>query len=990
MKKPVNSAKSNPLTGPHADPHTDRESAKYDNPIASREHLLDLIKQSDAPMRIEEVAKKLGIKKESDQREALQRRIGAMIRDGQLIENRTQQLVPVDADALIAGKLTAHPDGFGFLITDDDDDIFLNAREMRMALHGDKVVVCVTGTNKRGKREGRIVKVLERANNSIVGRLFLEKGMSFVSPDNKRISQDITIPPDDRAGATHGDMVVAAIVEQPTRKHPPTGKIVEVLGQHLEAGMEIDVALRSRDIPFNWPNDVEDQAAVFSTKVLEEDKLARKDVRPLPLVTIDGADARDFDDAVYCEKTNSGWRLLVAIADVAHYVQPGAPLDKEAIKRGTSVYFPGRVVPMLPEVLSNGLCSLNPEVDRLCMLCEMTLDENAAIKRTRFYNAVMRSHARLTYKQVSEMLTESTSPLRKQYEAVLPHVEALHKLYKVLATSRRKRGVIEFESNETQIIFDDNKKIKEIIPVVRNDAHKLIEECMILANVAAAAYLEQNKIPTLYRVHATPKAEKLEDLRAYLALRGLQLGGGDAPTTMDYAEIMSAIQGRPDQATISTVMLRSMQQAVYQPRNEGHFGLALAQYAHFTSPIRRYPDLLVHRAIKHVLSRNPIEGNFYTTTAMAVLGESCSTTERRAEDASRDVVSWLKCEYMQDHIGEEFDGIVSAVTSFGLFIDLPSMHIEGLVHITSLPKDYYRYEQASLTMTGEKTGRKYQLGDKIRIRVMAVNLEDRKIDFAAADAEVRASSGKDKYKGKKRKDRKGKGKHKKDDKKSGNQQQSEKRDDTHDDKPSGKGHVWKKPLEDKTTDLKGTEGKGPEDKSKPISAEKKRQMKRKQKQQKRDKKRAEAKRKKRQDMHHSSTKAESAEISHAAKRLDAKKSGKSRAVKQNDSASKQAADKHAVAKKAEKATTKKTTAKKTTAKKTTAKKTTAKKATAKKATAKKATAKKTTAKKATAKKATAKKTTAKKTTAKKTTAKKTTAKKKPSGNKSYSKKKRKG
>ena len=962
MKKPVDSAKTHPPT----DQHADRESAKYDNPIASREHLLDVIKEADAPIRIEQLAKKLGIKKETDQREALQRRIGAMIRDGQLIENRTQQLVPVDADALIAGKLTAHPDGFGFLITEDDDDIFLNAREMRMALHGDKVVVCITGTNKRGKREGRIVEVLERANQSIVGRLFLEKGMSFVSPDNKRISQNITIPPDDRAGASHGDMVVAAIVEQPTRKHPPTGKIVEVLGQHLEAGMEIDVALRSRDIPFNWPNSVEDQAAAFSTQVLEEDKLGRKDVRSLPLVTIDGADARDFDDAVYCEKTKSGWRLLVAIADVAHYVQPGAPLDKEAINRGTSVYFPGRVVPMLPEVLSNGLCSLNPEVDRLCMLCEMTLDESGSIKRSRFYNAVMRSHARLTYTQVNEMLTEPDSALRQQYEAVFPDIESLHALYQVLAASRRKRGVIEFESNETRILFDDNKKIKEIIPVVRNDAHKLIEECMILANVAAAAYLEQNKIPTLYRVHATPKAEKLEDLRAFLALRGLQLGGGDSPTTMDYAEIVSAIADRPDQSTISTVLLRSMQQAIYQPRNEGHFGLALAQYAHFTSPIRRYPDLLVHRAIKHVLSRKPIEGNFYTTAAMVVLGESCSTTERRAEDASRDVVSWLKCEYMQDHIGEEFDGVVSAVTSFGLFIDLPSMHIEGLVHITSLPQDYYRYEQASLTMTGEKTGRKYQLGDEIRIRVMAVNLEDRKIDFAAADAEPRKAGGKDRYKGKKHKDKKGKDK-----------------------KYADKKNVWKKSTE-KTSQQQKPDQKEGEDRNssegpKPVNAEYKRQLKRKKKQQKRDKKRAEAKKQKRQEKHKLSSAAETAEIKKAAKRLDTGDSGK-RNVNKRGSASKQAADTHAKKVATKKTISKKTTAKKTTAKKTTAKKTTAKKTTAKKTTAKKTTAKKTTAKKTTAKKTTAKKTTAKKTTAKKTTAKKTTAKKKPS----VKKKRRKG
>ena len=839
MKKPVE-----PING---DPHRDREQAKYDQPIASREHLLDVIKQASAPLSIEKLAKKLGFKKLSDQREALQRRIGAMIRDGQLIENRMQQLLPVDADALITGRVSAHADGFGFLVTDDDDDIFLNAREMRQLLHGDKAVVCVTGTNKRGKREGRIVEVLERVNHFIVGRLFVEKGIGFVSPDNKRINQDITIPPNDRGAAAHGEIVVVSIVEQPSRKHPPVGKVVEVLGQHLQAGMEIDVALRSRDIPHQWPAEVKDQAAAFSPDVLEEDKLGRKDVRTLPLITIDGADARDFDDAVYCEKTKTGWRLLVAIADVAHYVVPGAPLDKEAIKRGTSVYFPGRVVPMLPEALSNGLCSLNPEVDRLCMLCEMSLDEGGAIKRSRFYNGVMRSHARLTYDQVYEMLTDTGSSLRKKFEEQLPGIETLHALYELLAENRRKRGVIEFDSNETHIVFDKNKKIKEIVPIVRNDAHKLIEECMILANVAAAAFLEQHQIPSLYRVHNTPKAEKLEDLRAFLALRGLQLGGGDTPTALDYAAVAEQIEERADRSIISTVLLRSMQQAVYQPRNEGHFGLALSQYAHFTSPIRRYPDLLVHRAIKHVLARKPIEGQFYTAAAMSDLGESCSTTERRAEEASRDVVSWLKCEYMQDHIGEEFDGVVSAVTSFGLFVELPTMHIEGLVHITSLPQDYYRYDQASLSMTGDNSGRKFQLGDSLRVRVEAVNLEDRKIDFSAVSTSSKASN--------KTKNKPGKS--------------SEKFD-----KPSGKkDKKRKKPKASKVDAGESTGGAS----EKPVSAEYKRQLRRKKKQRKRDLKRAEAKKQKNQDKQKAAVKSESEKIDKIAQRLTAGETATSKA-----------------------------------------------------------------------------------------------------------------
>jgi len=741
------------------DPHLAREKAKYGEPIASREFILQMLGDEKAPLKFDALANRLGISDDSNALDALARRVRAMLRDGQLIENRKRGLVPVDADSLIVGRINAHPDGFGFLIPDKNDgqgDLYLSGKQMRLVLHGDRAVVSLSGVDRRGRREGRIVEVVERANKSVVGRLLEEKGVIVIAPDNKRIHQDVMIPEAERGKAVHGDIVVAEIIEQPNRHNPPVGRVVEVLGKHMEAGMEIDMSLRSHDIPFEWPQVVLEQANAYSTSVSEQDKMGRKDITRLPLVTIDGADARDFDDAVYCEKTKKGWRLLVAIADVAHYVEPDTELDKEAVNRGTSVYFPGRVVPMLPEVLSNGLCSINPEVDRLCMLCEMTLDEAGGIQRARFYNAVMLSHARLTYSQVNEILTSEKSKLHDTYSEVVPHLRALHDLYKVLAANRSKRGVIEFASNETRILFDDDKKISEIVPIVRNDAHKLIEECMILANVAAAGFLEQHNIPALYRVHHGPKSDKLDDLRAFLSLRGLSIGGGDKPSTLDYAVLSKQIDDRPDKTVISTVMLRSMQQAVYQPKNEGHFGLALSQYAHFTSPIRRYPDLLVHRAIKHVLKRDSIINYRYTPKLMHALGESCSNTERRAEEATRDVVNWLKCEYMQDHIGSEYPGVITAVTSFGLFVELTDIHVEGLLHVTNLSHDYYRFEQAAQAMVGERTGKQYRLGDEIMVRVDAVNLEDRKIDFAELGVEKHDSVKSKKHKNRKDKTKKDK------------------------------------------------------------------------------------------------------------------------------------------------------------------------------------------------------------------------------------------
>jgi len=721
-------------SGAVRDPHAARESEKYAAPIASREYILETLRDEGAPIDLEALGERLGLDTDEEATEALRRRVRAMIRDGQLIENRRRGLVPVDDASLVAGRISAHPDGFGFLVSEErEKDVFLSAREMRRVLHGDKVVVNITGEDRRGRPEGRIVDVVERANHSLVGRLSIEHGIATVAADSKRIHQDLLVEPGHRAGGEHGDMVVAEITEQPTRRTQPVGRIVEVLGAHLTPGMEIDVALHTHGIPVEWPEAVTDQAAGFSTTVRKEDSVGRKDVRDLPLVTIDGADARDFDDAVWCEPRSGeggGWRLIVAIADVAHYVRPGEPLDDEAVTRGTSVYFPGRVVPMLPEVLSNGLCSLNPDVDRLCMLCDMTLDAEGAVKKARFHNGVLRSHARLTYSKVHEILTEPASPLRDEYAALVPMLENLHGLYEVLAKARRARGAIEFDSSETRIVFDDERKISELVPVVRNDAHKLIEECMILANIQAAAFLEKAEIPALYRVHNGPKADRLEDLRAFLALHGLTVGGGATPAAADYAKLSREIADRPDRSVIQTVMLRSMQQAVYQPKNEGHFGLALDQYAHFTSPIRRYPDLLVHRAIKHAISREKNAAYRYSRAEMQALGESCSVYERRAEEASRDVVSWLKCEYMQQHVGSEFEGVVSAVTSFGLFVELVGIHVEGLIHITNLSRDYYKFDSAAHALIGERTGQQYHLGDRMVVRVAAVNLDERKIDFA--------------------------------------------------------------------------------------------------------------------------------------------------------------------------------------------------------------------------------------------------------------------
>ena len=700
--------------------------------VPEREDFLEAL--AEGPLPEDALRERLGITPE--QQEGFERRLAAMERDGQVIRNRRGHLLVADRAGLVKGKVIGHPDGYGFLKPEDGgDDLFLDPKQMHKVLHGDVVLARVTGTDRRGRLEGAIVEVLERANRKVVGRLFVEQGVAFVIAENKRISQDILIAPDSLGNARAGQVVVAELIEQPSKHSEPIGRVVEILGNYADPGMEIEIALRKHDLPHEFSKEVEAAAKKLPKTVQPKDLKGRKDLRAMPFVTIDGETAKDFDDAVYAERKGKNFKLWVAIADVSHYVKPGDAIDAEAYERGNSVYFPRRVIPMLPEELSNEMCSLKPAVDRLVMVCEMEVTSGGVVKSYEFYPGVIHSHERCTYTRVAAHLEgkEADPPLPGD---VLPNIDTLYAVFKALLGARRKRGAIDFDSVETRMIFDDQGKIEKIIRVERNDAHRLIEECMLAANVCASDFLEKNEQPTLYRVHEGPSAEKLEALRSMLKDFGLTLGGGDEPQAKDYAELLERIKGRPYAGMLQTVMLRSLSQAVYTPENVGHFGLAYDAYAHFTSPIRRYPDLLVHRGIKAVLAGKKYEG-----VDWPAVGQHCSETERRADDATRDVEAWLKTYYMQDHVGEEFDGTISGVTAFGLFVTLDEMYVDGLVHISDLGQDYFKYDAHKHMLRGERTGVKYQLAGRVRVKVVRVDLEQAKIDFVLVDKVVPAEAG---------------------------------------------------------------------------------------------------------------------------------------------------------------------------------------------------------------------------------------------------------
>jgi len=697
-----------------------------------RQTIIDLLEDHGKPLQRREIVARLNVKSE-DSREILRRRLKAMLRDGQLVKNRRNAYgLPAKMD-LVAGRISAHKDGYGFVMPDDgESDLYLSPRQMRSVLHGDRVLASVVGMDSRGRREGAVTEILERAHVRIVGRFVEESGIALVVPDDPRVNHDVMIPLKDTLGARPGQVVVAEIMQQPGPRQPPVGRIVEILGKSGAPGMATEIAIRNFDLPYEWPAGVEPEAAAFGDLVTEEMTLGKRDLRELPLITIDGADARDFDDAVYAKRGKNGWRLVVAIADVSSYVKPGTLLDKEGQNRATSVYFPGRVIPMLPEALSNGLCSLKPDVDRLGLVCDMSINGEGKVTRVRFDSAVIRSQARLTYQQVWDWLVSGTEDIRQGKAEVSESLRDLYSLYKVLRKARARRGAIDFDSTEVKFVFDERGAVTDILPVDRNDAHMLIEECMVTANVEAAKFLLHHRIPAPFRTHDPPPAMKLEPLEQFLRGLGIKVPWKVRPEPRDFEHIVQQVRGREDQPLIMAVLLRAQSLAIYQADNHGHFGLALGAYAHFTSPIRRYADLLVHRAIHHVLQHRQSSGYRYSREEMQKFSELCSHRSRRAEEAERDVHDRLKAYFMEQHIGDEFRGQVTGVTSFGLFVELEKSRVSGLVHITSLPNDYYHFDPVVHRLTGERSGKVFQLAQKIRVKVMAVNVDERKIDFEPA------------------------------------------------------------------------------------------------------------------------------------------------------------------------------------------------------------------------------------------------------------------
>ena len=755
------------------DPHAEREAENYSNPVPSREYLLNFLAEIGHPVAHFDICLKLSLET-ADSVEAMRRRLIAMSRDGQIVINRKGLYGLAASMDLVKGKVQGNRDGFGYFIPEKGgEDFFLGAREMGKLFDGDEVLVRVSGVDRRGRKEAAVVEVLNRRYREIVGRYYYENGYGFLVPESKRINHEILIPNKPTRGAGNGEFVVAEIISYPEKNRKAVGRISEILGDRVAPGVEVEIALRSHEIPSEFSADAIRQAKILGKEIKEYDLEGRYDLRDLPFITIDGEDAKDFDDAVFVrDRDGGGWSLFVAIADVAHYVCPDSPLDNDAVSRGSSVYFPGHVVPMLPEKLSNGLCSLKPDVDRLVLVCEISIAESGESLSSVFYEAVIHSHGRLTYDEVATILNAPESNVREKqrlkvlskYSELVSHIERLGSLFHALHGFRQNNGAMDFDTVETRIVFGENRKIREIVPVERNNAHRLVEECMLRANVAAAELLTESKLPALFRVHEGPNPEKLENLRLFLKEMGVVLGGGEKPNPKDYQLVLKKIVGRADYNLIQTMLIRSMMQAVYQPDNVGHFGLGYEAYTHFTSPIRRYPDLLVHRAIRYLVrhsknenvrkkagaSKIPLRDIYpYDHKAMIELGESCSSFERRADAAAYGVIDWLKCEYMQNKIGDEFFGTVVSVTSFGLFVELNEIFVEGLIHISELGNDYYLFDQIHHALKGERSGKTYRLGDVIEVTVVRVDLDDLKIDLqlSGADAAQEAPTKRQKKKG---------------------------------------------------------------------------------------------------------------------------------------------------------------------------------------------------------------------------------------------------
>ncbi len=730
--------------------HTEiRKPKKYLLEIPNRKSILDILDKYDSILSLKDILDYLSLGTEHAQ--PLSRRLNAMERDGQLITNCKNEYSVLDETRLFEGSVIGHPRGFGFLDCSCEDmrDIFLPTCEMTQVFDGDIAMVRVIGLDRKGRPEGRVAKVVERKTPKLVGRFFLKGGHAFVRPNNPRISRDILIQCKKIDQIIIGQIVVVKVNYPPSLNSQPTGRIVEILGDIKDPGVETAMAIITYAIPQSWSKEVRSEIEDINETIQHSPE--RVDLRQLPFVTIDGEDAKDFDDALYCEeKVDGGWKLIVAIADVSHYVLPGSAVDEEALERGTSVYFPDDVVPMLPEKLSNGLCSLLPNVDRFCIACEMYIDVSGEVRKFRFFQSTINSHARLTYTQVATILNNSSLKKRsknKPFFEFTPQIVVLKQLYDALKRKRRSRGTIDFEMQETRLLFDDQRKIESILPLERTVAHRLVEECMLCANVCAARLLNEIGFPTLYRVHQEPDPMKVVSLRSFLQEIGIELGGGNEPCPQDYSDVLRKINNREDKSVVEAVMLRSMNRAVYQTNNIGHFGLSYEVYTHFTSPIRRFSDLVVHRIIRnsfknelgslffddetkgYKVGTEAVKVPMYSLEELDKVGCRVSFSERRADDATRDVINGLKCEFLLDRVGEQFFGMVTQVTGFGLFITLDDLHVEGLLHVSKLSGDYYEFDPILHRLTGEKRGCVFQLGQRLKVSISQIIIEEKKINF---------------------------------------------------------------------------------------------------------------------------------------------------------------------------------------------------------------------------------------------------------------------
>ena len=719
------------MPNPKKKPASKKIEEQVTNPVPSRESIINALEQEATPTSLVQLYQILNVPPELER--PLTYRLRAMERDGQILRNRNKKYGLVNRMNLIKGVVFGHPDGYGYLDkTDTEQRYFISPSEMRKVFHGDLVMVyAVDKAPTKGRQEIAIAEILKRNTTKVVGTLFQESGVMFVRPTAQHFTLDVIVPNGNKKFVNQ--IAEVKITHQPTKHSPPIGEVITILGHRGNGSLEINMALRAYGIPWEWPNSLLKQADAFSDTLTKKDLKQRTDLRQKAFVTIDGEDARDFDDAVFAEQSDKGWHLMVAIADVAHYVKPNSPLDKEAIKRGNSVYFPNQVVPMLPEVLSNGLCSLKPHEDRLCIVCDMDINSDGELVRFDFYKAVIQSHARLTYNEVAAFIDQTDNT---QYpKAVAKNLNHLDQLYDRLKAGRKKRGAMEIESTQMVMSFDDDGCISGVKPYVIKRSHKIIEECMLLANIATARFLKQRNIPLLYRVHDEPATEKVQALRTTLSDLNLHLGGKEHPQPIHFCNLIEATKDMPQKAMLQMAVLRTFKQAVYSPENIGHFGLNFPEYTHFTSPIRRYPDLLAHRAIRSVIETG--EAPKSTNDKQWVeLGEHCSRTERRADDATRDVSLFLKAQFALNHVGEVFQGSISGVMPFGLFVFLESIGIDGLIHVSALKTDYYRYDEVRHQLRGERHGKQYSIGDQISVVINKVSLEDKKIDLMAVDGDL--------------------------------------------------------------------------------------------------------------------------------------------------------------------------------------------------------------------------------------------------------------